>query len=92
MRLFVAHVKVAAIAICCGLLVVFLAFTGLLWGLPYNAGPFHHGIATVSAVILYPAQLFGAGDASLIGDAFVWAVVVFAVLTWQRRRKAAPTT
>jgi hypothetical protein len=89
------HIRKAAVAIFCGLLMTFVAYLGLLWGMPYSASRFHHSVGFASAIVLYPGNLFGEGGRSLIGNACVWAVATFAWLLWRETAKpvsSAPTS
>jgi hypothetical protein len=70
----------------CGVTITVGSFLALLWGMPYNAGPLHHAIANVAAVLLYPG--FGYGEILLATTAFFYASLTLGFLAWRDRRHA----
>lgn len=80
------HLKRAVLGALSGTLITLLAYVGLLWGMPFEAGRIHHAIAFVSMVVLFPGVVFGAGDAFLVGNGFVWGTAIFLMLWYKSRQ------
>jgi hypothetical protein len=76
-----------ALACVIGVGVTLLAFWLLLWGMPYAAGSFHHLVAGIGSVLLYPGGLFAAGNAALNANAALYAVATFLLFVWLHSRR-----
>ena len=64
-----------------------VGFFMLLYGLGYHLSAFHHAVATVGVVILYPGIALSLYKIDpFVPGTFVWGVVIFALLAWRERK------
>jgi hypothetical protein len=63
-----------------------IAFIMLLYGLGYHLSSFHHAVADVGVVILYPGIALSLEKIDpFVTGTFAWGVVIFAFLAWRER-------